>query len=126
MTNDRSAPGPSISTARMAPGPLLFLSGQVAMLSDGSVAHPGDPDAQAEMVFEQIGAVLTQHGCGFGDVVKLTTYLTDPAHLDAFKHARSQALAGHPPPAATTVVVAGLARPDLLIEVDAVAALPAT
>lgn len=124
MTNEQSTPVPPISAARTAPGPLLFLSGQVAMLGDGSVAHPGDPHAQAEMVFDQIGAILDQHACGFGDVVKLTTYLTDSAHLDAFKHARSRALAGHPPPAATTVVVAGLARPELLIEIDAVVALP--
>lgn len=112
-----------ISNTRESSGRLLFISGQIAMLPDGSVAHPGDARAQAAMAFEQIGAALAEHGCTFDSVVKLTTYLVDARDLGAVSDARADVFTG-PYPTATTVAVAGLARPGLLVEIDAIAELP--
>ncbi len=118
-----SNPSP-ISAARVASGQLLFISGQIALTDDFEVAHPGDAEAQADMAFAQIGAILAEHGCGFDDVVKVTTFLVDAADMSGIKAARSKVFVNRQP-AATSVAVAALARPGLLVEIEAVAAIPA-
>lgn len=118
--NRRPSP---ISNSRESSGRLLFISGQIAMGSDGVVAHPGDPRAQAVMAFEQIGAALAEHGCTFDSVVKLTTFVVDARDIAAISDARADFFTG-PYPTATTVAVAALARPGLLVEVEAIAELP--
>lgn len=111
-----------ISMARESSGRLLFISGQIALDDDGRVAHPGDAEAQADMAFRQIGAILREHSCDFDDVVKLTTYVVDIRDLDAIRTARARVLCGRVP-AATSVAVAALARPGLLVEIEAIAEL---
>jgi enamine deaminase RidA (YjgF/YER057c/UK114 family) len=102
---------------------LLFLSGQVALDEDGNLVGEGDMARQTEQVYELIGKILAAAGAGFGDVVKLTTYLTDLAQLDAHREVRDRYLPD-PPPASTLVQVAGLVQPGLLVEVEVVAAVP--
>jgi reactive intermediate/imine deaminase len=106
-----------------ADGVLLFVSGQVAFDAEGNLAGEGDMARQTEQVFDNLRAVLEANGATFQDVVKVTTFLTDMSALQAVRDVRRRYLAD-PPPASTTVEVAGLFRPEALIEVEAVVAIP--
>jgi enamine deaminase RidA (YjgF/YER057c/UK114 family) len=100
---------------------LLFVSGQLGVLPDGSVASGAE--AQAAQCFVNIAAILTAAGMGPADLVRLNAYVTDRAHLAAYMRARDAFIAGlAEPPASTLMIVAGFARPELLVEVEAVAA----
>ena len=104
-------------------GRLLFISGQAAIDEQGQVVSPGDCAAQTEYVMERLRTVLEAAGAGFDDVVKTTTFLTDPADYSAFNGVRSKHFPKDPP-ASSTVIVAGLVAPGMVVEVEAVAELP--
>lgn len=96
----------------------VLVSGQLPIAADGSV--PDDHGAQADLVIAHIAAALAHHGLGWGDVVKLTTYLTTREARGPWQ-ARRDALFPGPPPASTQVIVSGLADPRCAIEVEALA-----
>jgi reactive intermediate/imine deaminase len=104
-------------------GTLLFVAGQVAFDRDGNLVGEGDMARQTEQVFENLRAILEANGGSFGNVVKITTFMTDIGRLAEMAEVRRRYLAD-PPPASTTVEVAALFRPEALIEVEIVAALP--
>jgi reactive intermediate/imine deaminase len=104
-------------------GVLLFVSGQVAFDADGTLVGEGDMARQTEQVFQNLKAVLEANGAAFEQVVKLATFMTDISQLQAMRDVRVRYLPD-PPPASTTVEVSGLFRPEALIEVEAVAAIP--
>ena len=79
-----------------------------------------DLKAQTQQVFENIKAALAAGGATFSNVTKLTVFMTDVSDLPAFRTVRDQYFTGALP-ASSLVKVAGLARPDLLIEVEAIA-----
>lgn len=110
--------------AVLRPGVPVFLTGQVAWDDAGAVVGVGDIAAQAAQVWRNITAVLAAVGAGLDDVVKLTTYTTDLAHRDAIGRERARHFAPGRFPASTFLVVAGLADPDLLVEIEAVAVVP--
>ena len=97
----------------------LYLAGQVGIAPDGTV--PASCAEQAEACFANILAILAEGGMGPGDLVRLNTYLTDPADRAAYGAARDRHVAA-PPPASTLVVVRALARPEFKIEIEAIAA----
>ena len=98
---------------------LLYLAGQVGIAPDGTV--PSSCADQAEACFANILAILAEAGMGPGDLVRLNTYLTDPADRAAYGAVRDRHV-GAPPPASTLVVVRARARPELKIENEAIAA----
>jgi enamine deaminase RidA (YjgF/YER057c/UK114 family) len=100
---------------------IIFMAGQVAMSPDGEVVAPGDVQAQTRQAFENLGTVLEQAGASYSDIVKLTFYLTDIGALRDAMGVRDEFIDRARPPASTAVGVAGLARPDLVVEVDAIA-----
>jgi enamine deaminase RidA (YjgF/YER057c/UK114 family) len=104
-----------------ASGPLVFTSGQIAVRADGTI--PEGFEAQARLVFEQLGHALSAAGAGWGDVIKLTIFVTDLAELDTFRRVRDEFVDTDRPPASSLVRVAGLVRPELLLEVEAIASL---
>ena len=104
-------------------GRLLFVSGQAAIDEQGQVVGPGDCAAQSEYVMERLRTVLEAAGAGFDDVVKTTTFLTDPADYSAYNSVRAKCFPKDPP-ASSTVIVAALVVPGLVVEVEAVAELP--
>jgi enamine deaminase RidA (YjgF/YER057c/UK114 family) len=75
-------------------------------------------------VFENLRLCLAAAGATFDHVVKLTFYVTDVGHLPAIRIARDQYVGTEHPPASTAVQVAALFRPELLLEVEALALLP--
>jgi enamine deaminase RidA (YjgF/YER057c/UK114 family) len=105
----------------------LVVSGQTGVDETGNVVE-GGIEAQTRAVFRNLGAVLAGAGFAFADVVKLTTYLTDGALLPAFRAFREGLYAEHFPdgahPTSTLAIVTGLARPEFLVEIEALAARP--
>lgn len=104
-------------------GNLIFVAGQVAQDLDGNLVGRGDIEAQAVQVFENLKAVLTSAGTTLDDVVKLTTYTTSVAYRQKVAEVRARYFKTYFPPN-TFVVVASLATPDYLLEIEAVAACP--
>jgi enamine deaminase RidA (YjgF/YER057c/UK114 family) len=97
----------------------LFISGQVGVHPDGRAG--ADAAEQAEIIWANIKTILASAGMGLGDIVKVTTYAVGPQHLPPLKTVRDRVLAGHRP-ASTLLIVAGLAQPAWLVEVEAYAA----
>ena len=83
----------------------------------------GDVEAQTHQVYANLQAILEELGGSLEDIVKLTTYLTDRSHLEAFRRARNRFFTDAFPPN-TLLFVSGLAHPDYLVEIEAVAFLP--
>jgi enamine deaminase RidA (YjgF/YER057c/UK114 family) len=103
---------------------MVFVAGQVALDANGLVVGEGDALAQARQAFANVGTILEQAGAGYGDVVKLTAFLTDRAFAPAFRQAREEAMGPVHAPAATIVEVSGLLGGRFLMEVDAIAMVP--
>lgn len=98
---------------------LLFTNGQVGTKPDGTT--PRATAEQAEVVFSRVEAVLTAARMNLSDIVRLTVFLTDQGDVSTFVQARDRVLGDHKP-GAIILVVKGLARPELKIEIEAIAA----
>lgn len=109
----------------MRGGGLIFVSGQIALDSHGSVVGAGDLEAQARQVFRNLGAVLEAAGASFADVLKLTYFVRDIEAIGVIRAVRDEFVDTANPPASTLVEVSRLVAPELLIEIDAVAMAPA-
>jgi enamine deaminase RidA (YjgF/YER057c/UK114 family) len=97
----------------------LFISGQIGMHPDG---RPGvTAREQVEIIWQNIQTVLQSAGMDLTNIVKLTTYATAPEHLPILREVRERVLRGHLP-ASTLLIVAGLAKPEWLVEVEVYAA----
>jgi len=117
------APGNGYTHVVTGTGRWVAISGQIALDADGNVVGLDDPEAQARQVFENLSRCLAAAGGTFADVVKLTFFVTDVAHLPAIRKARDEHIDTARPPASTAVQVAALFRPELLLEVEAFALL---
>ena len=106
-----------------ADGRTVHIAGQVAFDSTGAVVGAGDFRAQSERVFANLRIALASVGATFSDVVKTTTFITDLSNAAALREIRPKYLDPARLPANSLIVVASLARPDLLIEIEAVAVL---
>ena len=98
---------------------LLHVSGQVGTAPDGSV--PDDVAAQIECVWQNIEAVLAEAGMTTANIVRTITYMLDADCVPLLAAARRQHLGADHKAASTTIVVAGLVRPEWKVEIDAVA-----
>ena len=107
---------------RMEGGRLLYIAGQVARNAEGHVLAPGDIRTQAQQVFQNLRHVLQTAGGDLADLLKITTYITRPEDVPAVAEVRSQFFPGELP-ASTLIVVSRLAQPELLIEVEGMAAI---
>jgi 2-iminobutanoate/2-iminopropanoate deaminase len=102
-------------------GNLLFLSGQAAIDAQGTLVGVGDFDAQLKQTMANIDRVLAAGGSTRSRIVKVTIYLTDMANFPKIVEAR-KAYFTPPYPADTIVEVKSLALPELMIEIDVIAA----
>jgi enamine deaminase RidA (YjgF/YER057c/UK114 family) len=121
---DGVAPGNGYTNVVTGTGRLVAVSGQVALAADGTVVGPGDPEAQARQVFENLRRCLAAAGASFADVIKLTYFLTDVGQLPVIRTVRDQYVDTAAPPASSAVAVAALFRPEFLLEVEALAVVP--
>ena len=110
------------------PGKLLYLSGVGSNADDGKygkVLHVGDIQAQCRRVWSKIKEQLNAEGATVMNITRVRTYVTDPRFLMASSSCQTEALGSAPPfPPHTFIVVAALAEPEMLIEVEVTAALP--
>jgi 2-iminobutanoate/2-iminopropanoate deaminase len=101
-------------------GDLLFVSGCVPVDADGRLVGEDDVVEQARQTFANVGAVLEAAGSSFGDVAKVTVFLTDVDDRAKINPVRQEVF-GDTRPASTLVEVSRLAIPGARIEVEAIA-----
>ena len=104
-------------------GSTVYIAGQVPRGIDGKAVHVGDSAAQIRQVWANLEIAVKAAGGTLQDIVKTTTYVVGAENLGKIREARMSILPEQGRPTSTTVVVAGLADPDFLVEVEAVAEL---
>jgi enamine deaminase RidA (YjgF/YER057c/UK114 family) len=104
-------------------GNTVYIAGQVAVDQDGQIVGRGDVTAQSTQVFENIQTALAAAGADLSHLVRITIYATDAGFRDPIRDVRRRYLGSPDPVASTFIVVAGLALPELLVEIDGVAVL---
>jgi 2-iminobutanoate/2-iminopropanoate deaminase len=100
---------------------LVFCSGQVGISADAAI--PPDCVGQARICFENIRATLFEAGMSFEHVIKLNAFVTAREHLKPYMEVRNS-MFDEPYPASTLMIVSGFARPDFVVEIEAIAAAP--
>jgi enamine deaminase RidA (YjgF/YER057c/UK114 family) len=122
------APGPGFAHAVSVTGRLAFVSGQVALDADGALVGPGDLAAQTRQALANLHAIIRALGADWPDVARFNWYVLDASAVQVVRAVRDEmirpVLGDRANPASSLVQVAALVRPELLIEVDAVVALP--
>jgi 2-iminobutanoate/2-iminopropanoate deaminase len=101
----------------------VFCSGQLGIARDGEI--PATAGEQADLAFDNIAAILAEAGLGLEHVVRINAFVTGREHLKPYMDARN-ARFSHPLPASTLMIVAGFARPEFVVEIEVVAAGPAS
>ena len=104
-------------------GNMLFLRGQVGTDFEGNLIGPGNPEAQTEQAMKNVKQLLEEAGSCLDHICKITIYLTDSAYRATVYREVGKWLKGVFP-VSTGVVVAGLAKPEWLLEVDVIAVIP--
>ena len=104
----------------VGPGRTIYVSGQIALNRAGQLVGAGDIKAQTRQVFENLEVALASSGASLDDVVKITVFMTDISQLPGFRDVRDTYFTSAPP-ASSLVEVKSLVRPDLLVEVEAIA-----
>jgi enamine deaminase RidA (YjgF/YER057c/UK114 family) len=98
-------------------GDLVVVAGTTALMPDGVIAGIGDPYMQAKQTIENIASALERVGGTLADVIRTRVFLVDTGHFEGFARAHGEAF-GDIRPVNTTVVVAELADPRMLIEIE--------
>jgi 2-iminobutanoate/2-iminopropanoate deaminase len=102
---------------------LVFCSGQLGVGKDGTI--PASAADQAELCFDNIAVILGEAGLGLEHVVRINAYVSAREHLRPYMDVRNSRFS--PPfPASTLMIVSGFARPEFVVEIEAIAAGPAT
>jgi len=104
-------------------GPLLWISGQVALDADGKLVGKGDLRAQAVQVLENIKAILAGSNAAMDDIVKVTVYVTDIRAFNDIADIRERYFPKDGP-SSVICEVSALAWPEFMIEIEAVAVVP--
>src|SRR5271168_2350624 len=108
----------------VATGRTVFVRGQVGQDLDTAInVGVGDAGAQAEQAMRNIKQLLSEAGGSLEHICKITIYLTDPRFREAVYRVVGRWLKGVYP-VSTGIVVAGLARPEWLVELDVIAMIP--
>ena len=98
---------------------LVFCSGQLGIGADGVI--PPDCAGQARLCFANIKSILREAGLGLEHIVRINAYVSGREHLAAYMAVRN-GLFSDPLPASTLMIVAGFARPEFVVEIEAIAA----
>jgi enamine deaminase RidA (YjgF/YER057c/UK114 family) len=102
-------------------GNTVYIAGQVSAGPDGSVVGKGDAEAQARQIWRNIEAAVKAVGGTLQNVVKTTTYVTNIQHAASVRKVREELFQGSNPPTSTLLVITGLASPDYMVEIEAIA-----
>ena len=110
------------NSIRVEGGPLLFISGQVALDKQSKVVGKGDIRAQAAQVLENIKAIIEANGGTMENIVQVTVYVRDIDAFDSISDIRESYFSSDGP-ASAIVEVSALAWPEFQIEIAAVATI---
>jgi 2-iminobutanoate/2-iminopropanoate deaminase len=102
---------------------LVLCSGQIGISADKVV--PEGCEAQADLCFDSIAAILGEAGMTLADVVRINAFVTAREHLRPYMDARNRRFPA-PYPASTLMIVSGFARPEFVVEIEVIAAKEAT
>jgi reactive intermediate/imine deaminase len=100
---------------------IVYISGQVPLDGDGQLVGDGDFEAQTRQVFENLTRALEAADAAWSDVVKLNYFLIDVTQITSVRAIRDEFVDTEHPPASTLVQVSGLFRPEVMVEIEAVA-----
>lgn len=103
-------------------GRVVWLAGQVGATDAAGKSLADDFDGQVRQVFARLGHTLDEAGGTLADMVTMTVFITDPRFGDRFTELRKE-IFGDNFPASALITVAGLARPELLVEVQGIAVI---
>ena len=104
-------------------GRTLYVAGQTSRDAQGNVVCKGDAAGQTRQTLENMKKVIEGAGGRMEDVAKTTVFITDIKYREAVGRVRQEFFKGEPP-ANTLLVVAGLADPAFLVEIEAIVPLP--
>jgi enamine deaminase RidA (YjgF/YER057c/UK114 family) len=103
---------------------IIYVAGQTPADVDGNPVGVGDFRAQVEQVYKNLQTCLESHGASFADVVKTTTFVVNyqqEVHRPVIGEMRAKYMPADTPPTSTLLGVQALARPEFMIEIEAVA-----
>jgi enamine deaminase RidA (YjgF/YER057c/UK114 family) len=120
---DLAAPPAQLYNHVVKVGKTVYIAGQLSRGLDGKTLYPGDPAAQIRQVWANLEIAVRAAGGTLQDIVKTNTYVVGAENLAPIREVRQSLLPAEGRPTSTTVVVAGLADPACLVEVEAVAEL---
>ena len=100
---------------------LVFTSGQLGIGADDKI--PADCEAQADLCFANIAAILAEDRMTLANVVRLNAYVTGREYMQGYMRSRDRHFP-ELPPASTLLIVSGFTRADFLVEIEAIAAAP--
>ena len=131
MSNTRFINPPKIAPANgythvveVSNSKMIFIAGQIAFDTAGNLVGKDNLQQQTQQVFENLKAALTSVGADFSHVVKFTYFMTDISQIAVLREIRNQYIDAAHPPASSAVEVRKLFRDELLIEIEAIAAIP--
>jgi enamine deaminase RidA (YjgF/YER057c/UK114 family) len=120
--------GPRAQTRAYSPavitegGKTIWLAGHTGAVDDAGKSLAGDFDAQCRQTFRNIENTLVQAGAKLSDLVTMTVFLIDARYTTRMTELRTEIFAKDFP-ASAAITVAGFARPEMMIEIQAVAVI---
>lgn len=103
-------------------GRIAWLAGQTVVEDANGTSLAGNFEGQVREIFSRLGKTLEEAGGTLADIVTMTVSITDPRYGDRFTELRRE-IFGDNFPASALITVAGLARPEMLVEVQGIAVL---
>jgi 2-iminobutanoate/2-iminopropanoate deaminase len=117
----------AVTVSFSGPAKMIFLAGVGAEDENGKpgdIRHKDDFVAQCRYAYDKIRRALQNNGAGFGDIVKIVSYVTDMRFQADYGRCRSEVFGATPPPAHTLLNIVQLAWPGMMVEVDVTAMVP--
>jgi 2-iminobutanoate/2-iminopropanoate deaminase len=105
-------------------GTMIFVAGHGAFVDEQGKSLAGDFEAQTRQTFRNIERTLKEAGASLKDLVTMTVFIGDSRHGTAFTELRKEILKKEFP-ASALITCAGFARPEMMVEIQAVAMIPA-
>ena len=127
LNPDTRPVNPAFTNAVVVTGPVrtVYIGGQDAVNASGEIVGKGDIKEQVRQVFVNLEGALGAAGAGLEHVVKWNVYVVEGYPFEAGYEVFREVWGSRPnPPAITAMYVAGLANPDFLVEMDAIAVVP--
>jgi enamine deaminase RidA (YjgF/YER057c/UK114 family) len=124
---DDLSKNPAFTQVVTVTGPVktIYVGGQDAVDASGTIVGKGDIQAQVEQVFMNLQTALNASGADLQHIIKWSIYIVQGQPLRPAFEVSQRIWGGRPnPPAITVMFVAGLANPDFLVEMEAIAVVP--